>query len=215
MRRKFSDGATVIFQQLQLRIPALARLCEALGRVFSSRIQTNAYLTPPNGLAGFKPHWDTHDVFVLQVMGSKRWFVHGEDTALPLRGQQSETAEAATAPITRELELRCGDALYLPRGLIHSAKTGSEASLHITLGVTAFTWADFLLQGVAAAALETRALRHNLPIGFAGPGLAAVERERICRERLEILWSALDPARSGSTSRTKPRRPTDRRRVVW
>ncbi|MDE2906689.1 MAG: hypothetical protein OXQ28_11465, partial [Acidobacteriota bacterium] len=64
--RHFDDGATIVFNQLHTRVPALARLCVALGRHFSSRVQTNVYLTPPDA-QGFAPHWDTHDVFVLQI----------------------------------------------------------------------------------------------------------------------------------------------------
>ena len=35
-------------------------------------MQINAYITPPEN-QGFAAHYDTHDVFVLQVSGSKRW----------------------------------------------------------------------------------------------------------------------------------------------
>ena len=195
VRSEFADGATLIFQQLHLRIPSLARLCVSLGSIFSSRIQTNVYLTPANGLAGFRPHWDTHDVFVLQIMGTKRWSIHGTETTLPLRGQECVADDAARVPVSEELVLTPGDALYIPRGLIHAARTGDEASLHITLGVTAVTWADFLLEGVAAAALNSRALRRNLPIGFAGQSVSATERERIYREQVAVLLSNLDRAR--------------------
>lgn len=41
----FADGATIIMSNLQERLPTLARFCRALENVFSSRIQTNIYLT--------------------------------------------------------------------------------------------------------------------------------------------------------------------------
>ena len=87
--RHFDDGATVIFNQFHTRAPTLARLCAALGRRFSSRVQTNVYLTPPDA-QGFAPHWDTHDVFVLQVSGTKRWSIYDTKVKLPLRGQRFE-----------------------------------------------------------------------------------------------------------------------------
>ena len=87
--RHFDAGATIIFNQLHKRVPALARLCAALGRQFSSRVQTNVYLTPPEA-QGFAPHWDTHDVFVLQVSGAKRWTIYDTKVSLPLRGQRFE-----------------------------------------------------------------------------------------------------------------------------
>ena len=190
--RHFDDGATVVFNQLQRRVPALARLCAALGRRFSSRVQTNAYLTPP-GARGFDPHWDTHDVFVLQVNGAKRWSIHGTPVKLPLRGQRFEPG-APPGEISREFELGPGSALYLPRGLMHAARSTAEPSLHITLGLTAFTWADFLVESVAAAALEHEALRRNLPRDFIREDFPAEERRRLLGEKLAFVQSRFDPA---------------------
>ena len=53
-------------------MPALARLCAVLGSAFSSWSRPNVYLTPLDA-HGFAPHCDTHDVFVLQITGTKRW----------------------------------------------------------------------------------------------------------------------------------------------
>ncbi len=187
----FDDGATVIFRQLQERVPTLARLCVALGRRFSSRVQTNVYLTPP-GAQGFAPHWDTHDVFVLQISGTKCWTIYDTKVSLPLRGQRFERG---TLPgrISDEFELGPGSAIYVPRGLMHSARSTDQASLHITLGLTAFTWAEFLVESVNAAALEEESLRRNLPLEFAREGFPAAERERLFGEKLGMLRSRLDP----------------------
>ena len=190
--RRFDAGATVIFNQLHTRVPALARLCAALGRRFSSRVQTNVYLTPP-GAQGFAPHWDTHDVFVLQIEGAKRWSIHDTPVRLPLRGQRFEPG-APPGEVRDEFELGPGSVLYLPRGLMHSARSTGRASLHVTLGLTAFTWAEFLVESVAAAALEEESLRRNLPLGFAGEGFPASERERLFAEKLAFVRSRFDPA---------------------
>ena len=82
--RLFAEGATVIFAALHNRHEPLRRLCAALSRQAGLRAQTNIYLTPPNS-QGFKPHWDSHDVFVMQVEGSKRWrfYEGGKDRPLP------------------------------------------------------------------------------------------------------------------------------------
>ena len=189
--RHFDDGATVVFNQLHTRVPALARLCVALGRRFSSRVQTNVYLTPPDA-QGFAPHWDTHDVFVLQVSGTKRWSIYDTKVRLPLRGQRFE---AGTPPgdVNDEFELGPGSAVYLPRGLMHSARSTGQASLHVTLGLTAFTWAEFLVESVTAAALEEESLRRNLPRGFAREGLPVAERARLFGEKLALVQSRFDP----------------------
>ena len=189
--RHFDDGATVIFNQLHARVPALARLCVALGRRFSSRVQTNVYLTPPDA-QGFAPHWDTHDVFVLQISGSKRWSIYDTRVRLPLRGQRFERG-TPPGDVSDEFELGPGSAVYLPRGLMHSARSTGEASLHVTLGLTAFTWAEFLVESVNAAALEEEPLRRNLPRAFAREGFPAAERERLFGEKLAFVQSRFDP----------------------
>ena len=189
--RLFDDGATVIFNQLHTRVPTLARLCVALGRRFSSRVQTNVYLTPPEA-QGFAPHWDTHDVFVLQISGTKRWSIYGTKVSLPLRGQRFERG-TPPGDVSDEFELGPGSAVYLPRGLMHSARSTGEASLHVTLGLTAFTWAEFLVESVNAAALEEESLRQNLPREFAQGRMSVAERERMFREKMAFLQSRFDP----------------------
>ena len=191
MARLFDDGATVVFNQLHQRVPALAQLTVALGRRFSSRVQTNVYLTPPRA-QGFAPHWDTHDVFVLQVRGTKRWSIYDTRVKLPLRGQRFEPG-TPPGDVRDEFELRPGSAVYLPRGLMHSARSTDEASLHVTLGLTAFTWADLLIESVAAAALEEESLRRNLPHGFAREGFPAAERRRLFAEKLSLVQSRFEP----------------------
>ena len=189
--RQFDNGATVIFHQLQRRVPALARLCVALGRQFSSKVQTNVYLTPPDA-QGFAPHWDTHDVFVLQISGTKHWSVYDTKVRLPLRGQHFEPG-MPPGDVSDEFELGPGSAVYLPRGLMHSARSTDEASLHITLGLTAFTWAEFLVESVTAAALEEEPLRQNLPRDFARQGFSLAEKRRLFTEKLAFLQSRFDP----------------------
>ena len=189
--RLFDDGATVIFNQLHKRVPALARLCVGLGRCFSSRVQTNVYLTPADA-QGFKPHWDTHDVFVLQISGTKRWFIYDTKVKLPLRGQRFKRG-ISPGELAGEFELGPGSAVYLPRGLMHAARSTSEPSLHVTLGLTAFTWAEFMVESVSAAALEDESLRRTLPRDFAREGFPADERERLFGEMLASVRSRFDP----------------------
>ena len=189
---RFDEGATIIFGQLQRRVPALARLCASIGKIFGSRVQTNIYFTPPHA-QGFKPHWDTHDVFVLQVEGKKQWSIYDTKVKLPLKGQGFDADQHEPGPVSAQFELGPGDVVYLPRGLMHAATSSDHASLHITLGLTAFTWTDFFVECVAAAALEEESLRQTLPLGFADGSCSADDRERLYREKLGVLQSRFDP----------------------
>ncbi len=189
---RFDEGATIIFGQLHRRVPALARLCVSIGKIFGSRVQANIYFTPPHA-QGFKPHWDTHDVFVLQVAGKKDWSIYDTTVTLPLKGQGFDPDQHKPGPVSEQFELGAGDVVYLPRGLMHSATSSDQASLHITLGLTAFTWTDFFLESVAAAALEEKLLRQTLPLGFADGSCSPDDRQRLYREKLEVLQSRFDP----------------------
>ncbi len=159
-------GATIILNHLHRRHPPLAELCASLELEFSAPFQTNIYLTPSQA-KGFKAHFDTHDVFVLQLTGSKNWRLYNTPVELPLKGHGDDAAREDPGPPSEEFELRAGDTLYIPRGLVHDAITGCEASLHITVGVLSWTWFDFLLEAVASLASAERAARAALPRGFA------------------------------------------------
>jgi hypothetical protein len=165
----FRTGATISVRRLHESLPELAGLCRAVEKVFSGHFQTNIYLSPP-AAQGFGTHFDSHDVFVLQVAGSKVWTLYDTLIELPLHGQAFDKAKHQPGPPTREITIRAGDMFYCPRGLFHSARSTEETSLHITLGLIGKTWADVMLEAVSAACLAAPAFRRNLPAGFAEPG---------------------------------------------
>lgn len=191
--RIFTEGGTLVFQHLHTRVPALAQLCGELARTFSSRMQTNIYFTPPRA-QGFKPHWDTHDVFVLQTSGSKSWSIFDTKIPLPLLGQKFDPEKDKPGDVSQEFVLQAGDMVYIPRGVMHAARSTDLPSLHITTGLMAYTWADFFVQAAAAAGLNDAALRENLPIGFSQPGFPADEKARLVREKLQHVAGFVDSA---------------------
>ena len=168
----FGTGATISLSQLHERLPPLAALCRAVEKTFSSHFQTNIYLSPPEA-QGFKTHFDSHDVFVLQVSGSKLWTLYDTGIVLPLRGQGFDPEKHTPGPPTRDFTLHAGDLFYCPRGLYHSARSTDQASLHITLGLIGKTWADVMIEAVSAACLASPAFRATLPVGFANASFDA------------------------------------------
>ncbi|HMA47956.1 MAG TPA: cupin domain-containing protein [Frankiaceae bacterium] len=166
----YGAGATIVLQALHRTWPPVAAFCRALAADLGHPTQANAYVTPP-GSRGFAPHHDTHDVFVLQVDGHKRWQVYEPVLSLPLRRQPSADHVGAggrllpqdAAPLL-SVVLSAGDALYLPRGYVHAAETSEDRSVHLTVGVLALTWYD-VLQDVLAQAADEPAFRQALPLG--------------------------------------------------
>jgi ribosomal protein L16 Arg81 hydroxylase len=62
-----------------------------------------------------------------------------------------------------DVVLRPGDALYLPRGWLHSAVARAGTSIHLTVGVASYTGAD-VIQELVAAVRGADGLRAPLPI---------------------------------------------------
>ncbi|OKI40120.1 hypothetical protein A6A29_40160 [Streptomyces sp. TSRI0281] len=61
-----------------------------------------------------------------------------------------------------EFTLKAGDALYIPRGLLHEGATENSHSLHITLGIYSYTWADLAGEAVARAESADALLRRSV-----------------------------------------------------
>jgi Cupin superfamily protein len=187
----FGSGATISLSQLHERLPQLAALCRAVEKTFSGHFQTNIYLSPPNA-QGFKTHFDSHDVFVLQVAGSKVWSLHDTLIELPLHGQVFEPEKHIPGPLVREVTLRAGDLFYCPRGLFHSARSTDEVSLHITLGLIGKTWADVMAEAVSEACLASPTFRANLPVGFANPGFDPAQATAKFRTLVDTFVSSAE-----------------------
>lgn len=167
----FADGATLVLQALQRWWPPLSALCRDLEVALGHRVQANAYLTPP-GAAGLAPHHDTHDVFVLQVAGTKSWALREPVLEAPLARHASDHAAAAAQPVLLKADLAPGDALYIPRGVVHSAAAQERLSLHLTVGILAVTAHDVARRLLDRAADDV-AFRRELPPGYAfDPDLA-------------------------------------------
>ncbi|MET7470883.1 cupin domain-containing protein [Micromonospora sp. NPDC005222] len=165
----YADGATLVLQGLHRIWPAIVDFTRDLGAALAQPLQVNAYLTPA-GSQGFATHYDTHDVFVLQVDGRKHWRIHPPVLADPLErqpwgGRADEVAATAEGRPELDVVLEPGDALYLPRGWLHSAQAQESSSLHLTVGIRALTRYAVVEELLALAAEDVR-LRASLPFGL-------------------------------------------------
>ena len=141
---EFGDGATVVFQGLHRYWPPLTRLVAELELELGHPCQANAYLTPP-GSQGFAVHSDSHDVFVFQTEGSKRWEVHTPDGV-------------------EDVLLEPGLSMYLPTGTPHAARAQDTVSLHVTLGINQLTWRGLVERSVRAVLADVP--DEHLPAGY-------------------------------------------------
>ncbi len=190
-----ADGATLVLQGLHRTWPPLVGFASELAAELGHPVQINAYVTPAQN-QGFAAHYDVHDVFVLQVVGRKRWRIHEPVLTDPLGDQpweqrRAEVQARAGEPPLIDAVLEPGDALYLPRGYLHSAAALGETTIHLTVGVHPLTRYQ-LARHLLAAAADERALRASLPVGvdLADPALLAPH----LRAAVDALRAAIDRA---------------------
>jgi lysine-specific demethylase/histidyl-hydroxylase NO66 len=182
---EFEAGATIVLQGLHHHWPPLADLCRGLEGALGHPVQANAYYTP-RGSQGLAVHHDTHDVFVLQVGGEKRWLVYEPAVELPLRDQKyNRDRHGGPGEPVHDLVLRGGNVLYLPRGWLHEALTSDTDSLHITVGINVYTWIEALRGAVEACADELGVRRAVTEDGEPQVDLLAILAERLDPEQIQ------------------------------
>jgi ribosomal protein L16 Arg81 hydroxylase len=215
----FADGATITFRQMQNVLPPLAALCRQAEHFFNCPFHTNVYYTPAQA-QGFKTHHDTHDVFVLQVTGSKRWRLYDPVVPLPLVGQVFDEKWCEVGPMVDEFTLQAGDLFYCPRGIPHDAHSTDEPSLHITFGALVNTWAEVMIEAMAGACLSDPAFRVSLPPGYAMDRVPPATLEATFRGLVERfaqiaeLAPALDGIADEFVASRDPVVPEQRRQMV-
>ena len=190
IHRVYDRGMTVIIMTMQQRWAPVATLCRELEAFFRCPVHANLYLTP-EGAQGFDAHFDTHEVFVLQLEGAKQWRLFGAPRPLPLVDERFDVPRNKLGP-PREVQLEAGDLLYIPRGFVHEAFTSEQASLHLTVGVNVYRWADLLGEALSALTREDQRFREAIPREVLGPaGLGPAVRERFT-ELVEALAARAD-----------------------
>lgn len=181
----YADGYSVLVNRLHNLWPSVAELCLGLRDKLQCRVGANLYLTPA-GLQGFQRHFDTHDVFILQIHGSKTWRIFETPVELPLNGDRLGKYSAYDQTCLADMELIAGDLLYIPRGLVHEGQSSAtSSSLHLTIGVYAFRRLDVVREALERVAKEVRYLRES------AVGLAAKEDDVWPANALDELWSRL------------------------
>jgi lysine-specific demethylase/histidyl-hydroxylase NO66 len=230
----FHDGATIVMQGLQRYWPPLTRLCRDLETRLTHPVQCNAYMTPRHA-QGLELHYDTHDVLILQTVGSKRWQIYERVIDHPLPSQrfirEHYPGIADGSEPRLDLELVAGQCLYLPAGFLHRAMSTDDVSLHLTVGIMPWKWADVIWE-ILGDACQDPIFRDPLPVGFAeNPGelgqrvderlqllrrwLETVDHADLARRITRRFWATRLPIRKGQFEQViRSDRVSDESRVV-
>lgn len=161
--KELEAGATLVLNRIELVSPIVRDVCMEIGRLVGTQTTANAYAT-----FGSQPatnvHWDTHDVFVVQVRGRKHWRLFEPTHPLPISNQISND-RTAEVPENSYLDvvLEAGDVLYVPRGWWHRvAPTQTQDTIHLTVAVHTPLVLDLLVWACANVLPDLLEVRHAL-----------------------------------------------------
>jgi ribosomal protein L16 Arg81 hydroxylase len=126
-----AHGASIIMTHLQRKVPSIASLCDNIKLRLPERIIAGMILTTGAGGA-LDLHYDSDDLIILQVEGTKRWQIYGPTVAYPVKELPKELP-SKSVPIFDEFLLP-GDFLFVPSGNWHQCENGPGRSLHLGIG---------------------------------------------------------------------------------
>nr|WP_305123531.1 cupin domain-containing protein [Roseomonas sp. GC11] len=134
-------GASVVMNDVDSLTPGLVGVSTALEEAGLGKAQANVYISWQSHKA-FPAHFDTHDVWAVQVEGEKTWNIWEGRAEWPIphpvfRSLGQAHHEQAKGRLRGQVTLKAGDLLYLPRGWYHDALAEAPASVHVAYGVHA------------------------------------------------------------------------------
>jgi bifunctional lysine-specific demethylase and histidyl-hydroxylase MINA len=136
---------SVRFPGLRPLSPALDSLARAFEVLLHQPVTASAFWS--HGGMRAPVHFDDHDLLVVQLRGTKRWYISNQPSELcnPWAAVPAATLDLGAH---ETLDLRPGDLLYVPRGTLHTVDSDTE-SLHLSIGFTPLT-----LRGALIAAID-------------------------------------------------------------
>jgi ribosomal protein L16 Arg81 hydroxylase len=184
----YNQGSTIVLDNLQFRWKPLAFFCRSLETFLSHTVNINSYLTPQSS-QGFSAHFDTHEVFILQISGSKIWRIYEQASLLPLDTDKKNqfVSKSQLGNLLYEITLNSGDLLYIPRGYVHEALTSKSSSLHLTLGIDTFKWTDIISYALKLVSQQNVSFRKSLSVGFLNQNEQKEYLKNHFKELLELL----------------------------
>ncbi|BEV16716.1 cupin-like domain-containing protein [Herbaspirillum sp. DW155] len=152
-------GATLIANKIKHE-PKVSAFARAVGEFTGRQVVSSAY-TAFGQRSSFRCHWDTRDVFAIQLIGRKRWLIYPPSLESPLHTQQSKHYEdryPCPSEPCMDIVLEPGDVFYLPRGWWHDPLPVGEGCFHLAIGTFPAYAADYLEWSVRQmhASLEVR-----------------------------------------------------------
>jgi hypothetical protein len=183
---QYAQGKTIFVHKLEQRWKSVATLCRDLEATLHHPVNASMFLTPRNS-QGVSAHFDSVEVFVLQLEGSKHWRLYKPTVELPLQEAFEPFSREQIGEPLQQVHVKAGDMVYIPRGFIHEAFASDDSSLHITVAVSVFRWTDLVRAALASVSAKDVRFRRAIPIGALGGGETASALRTEFEELLQQL----------------------------
>jgi 50S ribosomal protein L16 3-hydroxylase len=181
---------TLGIRKAQRHDEGLAELAESFRSDFLAPVDVHIYCTPADE-PGFGWHYDAEDVFILQTLGSKQWWLR-KNTVNPWPLVETLPCdmryEQELMPVLR-CTLAAGDWLYIPHGYWHRTEAGEE-SISLSVGILSPTGLD-VFDFVRQHLLDSLRWRQRLPSAGDAGGLTEEQLVTVYAERFAELGNDL------------------------
>ena len=130
---------TIVFEEINSHISEFNHLLESLKDYSFSKIWGNLYFTPAFS-QGLEKHFDSHNVLVIQLHGSKIWNVDG----------------------IGEFQLNQGQAIFIPKDVMHFAYTDNVDSFHLSVGMEELTIGNLIKRETEFLSISNNLMNQSL-----------------------------------------------------
>ena len=170
------QGKSLKFDGVDRTLAAVDELCRTLARdlgVERSTCYCQAFFSGQGERVAL--HFDSVEVFVLQLRGRKRWLhARNEDVRFPLNpwapGVESSPDHGIVAPdgfdpdvATEAAVLRPGSAMFVPRGWWHGTEALEEDCVSLSFMVHTPTWLEVGLAALRKRLMASEPWRRPIP----------------------------------------------------
>lgn len=155
-----NSGATLIANKI-INEPKLEKFVRAINDLTGRQTVTSMYVAFGDK-DSYKAHWDTRDVYAIQLIGKKHWSLYKPNFENPLYMQQAKDMDIEEPTIPdMEVVLEAGDILYIPRGWWHNPVPMDCETFHLAAGTFAPTGYDYI-EWLMKKFPNISSIRHNL-----------------------------------------------------
>ncbi len=166
VREWLARGASIVLNDVETFTPGMKAISAALGVEPGGKVQGNLYCSWKEHQA-FPVHYDTHDVFALQVAGEKRWRIYGRHFKDPINHPTFKQIDQSfheqhKGPLSMEFVMKPGDMVYVPSGFYHEALAESDGTIHVSFSVVPMIGLD-VISAIFERAVMDDVFRQAIP----------------------------------------------------